>query len=158
MMMNACAATAARSALDHRTSARMTVKNRREIIRQLGTAAPYPTPSGWQHQSRHNVLWPRAKLFRQTDVSAIAVAIRIRAEGKIDSLGRIIQIEMRGPAQSACAHRPELALKPAATRHIEFINNRAFYDIGNLDVKCEHGTARAQVSEEKPAQRTAAID
>lgn len=65
---------------------------------------------------------------------------------------------MCGSAQSACADRSKSALEPASTGHVEFVDDCAAFDIGNLNVQGKNGSACAKVSEEITSERTAAID
>src|SRR4030081_2974265 len=101
----------------------------------------------------------RAKiLFRQADVGAVAVTIRVRAQCQIDSLSRVLHVEVRGSAKGACPPRSVSALEPAAARHVEFINDPAAFHVGNPDMKRENGATGAKTSEEKSTQRAAAIN
>jgi len=47
-------------------------------------------PSGWQHQSRREPPWLRARLFRQADVGAIAVLHALVDRGEAQILGFMV--------------------------------------------------------------------
>src|SRR5205807_7694516 len=97
-------------------------------------------------------------LFRQADISAFAVAVRISPQGQKNSLRSVLQIEVRGPAQSTRADSPEFALETTSARHIEFVNHHAATDVGDSDVKSEEGLTDAEITEKETAERTSAID
>src|SRR5882762_8106543 len=118
-MTNAWAAAAERRPVAQKTSAVEKAKNRCGImVPTLNGCTLFGTPRlATANPSRKRL--SRAKiLFRQADARAVAVAVRVRAQCPIDSLSRVLQVEVRGSAKAACPHRSVSALESGAARHV----------------------------------------
>src|SRR5262249_6110549 len=108
-------------------------------------------PSNWQPRNR-------AVLFRQTDIGAFAVTIRIRAQGDVDPLRGIHHVEMSRPAEAAGTNGSVTALEAAAAVHIEFINHDTTTNIGNPNVQDECRLASPKRAAKEPGIRMAAVN
>src|SRR5437588_7728870 len=101
---------------------------------------------------------PAAHSLLERDVRARAVTERIRAEHEVDSLRGIDEIERRGFAQAAGPHGAVVSLQIAAARHVEFVDDDAFVDIGDANMHGQPGGADSERAEKEATGRTAAID
>src|SRR6266404_2161979 len=158
-MTNAWAAAAEPRPVAQKTSAVEKAKNRCGIMAPtLNGCTLFGTSGLATANPSRNRRFPAKILFRQADVGAVAVTIRVRAQCQIDSLSRVLQVKVRGSAKAACPHRSVSALESAPARHIEFINHQAAFHVGDPNVKRENGATDAEASEEKSTQRAAAIN
>ena len=90
-------------------------------------------------------------------IRARRVSVRIRAQGDVNSLSRIAQVEMGSLSQTARANRAQFSLETATASHIEFIDNAASRDIGDSYVQGEKRSACAEIPEKETSERTSAI-
>src|SRR5437763_16909354 len=101
---------------------------------------------------------PTTRKLLERDVRARAVTERVRTEHEVDPLRGIHEVERRGFAQAAGAHGAVVSLQIAAARHVEFVDDDAFVDIGDAHMHRQPRGADAESAEKETTGRTAAID
>src|SRR5260370_6191817 len=151
-MMKACAGKAERSARK-RSAAATATKRRVKITGLVRNGRTLIAADQLATREKGKV-----DVFRQTDVAAFAVTVRIRAQSQINSLSRIYEIEVRCSSETARTNRPVSALEAAATGHVKFVNDGAPIDIGNPNVERQKRLAGAKTTSEEASIGISAVD